>query len=189
MTSNPESKSKPRIKEHEHQTYREKKKKKHEHHQIKEREQEQKLKWKLKDNIEAHLKYPNQPDRFADFEIDLHNDLHKLSILVGALELYLDLVNLNAIPSILNLLAHENTDIAVDVFEDDEESDKLARVLVDALVENSSCLFRICSGWTILIPMRWLRCIARSQWWRIWWRWSLRWRRWCVRGRSCWSGC
>ena len=38
MTSNPESKSKPRIKEHEHQTYR---KKNHEHHQIKEHEQEQ----------------------------------------------------------------------------------------------------------------------------------------------------
>ena len=37
-TSNPESKSKPRIKEHEHQTYR---KKNHEHHQIKEHEQEQ----------------------------------------------------------------------------------------------------------------------------------------------------
>ena len=36
MTSNPKSKSKPRIKEHEHQTYR--KKKKHEHHQIKEHE-------------------------------------------------------------------------------------------------------------------------------------------------------
>ena len=37
-TSNPESKSKPRIKEHEHQT---KKKKEHENHQIKEHEQKQ----------------------------------------------------------------------------------------------------------------------------------------------------
>ena len=39
-TSNPESKSKPKIKEHEHQTYREKK---HEDHQIKEHEQKQTL--------------------------------------------------------------------------------------------------------------------------------------------------
>ncbi|XP_050269938.1 uncharacterized protein LOC126713997 isoform X1 [Quercus robur] len=104
---------------------------------------------KLKDNIEARLKYPNQPDRFADSEIDLHDDLHKLSIIAGAPELYPDLVHLNAIPSILNLLAHDNTDIAVDVvqllqdltdpdvFEDDEESDEPARVLVDALVENN----------------------------------------------------
>ena len=117
------------------------KKKKHEHHQIKEHEQEQ----KLKDNIEACLKYPNQLDRFADSEINLH----KLSILAGVPKLYLDLINLNAIPSILNLLAHDNTDIAVDVvqllqdlidpnvFEDDEESDESARVLVDTLLENN----------------------------------------------------
>ncbi|KAK9995835.1 hypothetical protein SO802_020521 [Lithocarpus litseifolius] len=70
-------------------------------------------------------------------------------ILVGAPELYPDLVNLNAIPSILNLLAHDNTDITVDVvqllqdltdpdvFEDNEESDEPARVLVDELVENN----------------------------------------------------
>ncbi|KAK7856770.1 beta-catenin-like protein 1 [Quercus suber] len=96
------------------------------------------------DNIEARLKYPNRPDRFANSEIDLHDDLQKLSIIVGAPELYLDLINLNAIPSILNLLAHDNTDITVDVdltdpdvFEDDEESDELARVLVDMLVGNN----------------------------------------------------
>ena len=104
---------------------------------------------KLKDNIEARLKYPNQPDRFADSEIDLHDDLHKLSILAGAPDLYPDLVNLNAIPSILNLLAHDNTDIAVDVvqllqdltdpevFDEDDTDDEPARVLVDALVENN----------------------------------------------------
>ena len=51
----------------------------------------------------------------------------------------------------MNLLAHDNTDIDVDVdvvqllqdltdldvFEDDEESDEPARVLVDVLVENN----------------------------------------------------
>ena len=53
------------------------------------------------------------------------------------------------IPSILNLFAHNNTDIAIDVvqllqdltdpvvFEDNEKSDELTRVLVDALVENN----------------------------------------------------
>ena len=90
-------------------------------------------------------KSPDKPDRFTDSEINLH----KLSILAGAPKLYLDLVNLNAIPSILNLLAHDNIDIAVNVvqllqdltdpnvFEDNEESDEPARVLVDALVENN----------------------------------------------------
>lgn len=104
---------------------------------------------RLKDNIEARLKYPNQPDRFADSELELHDDLQRLKILAGGPELYPDLVNLNAIPSILNLLAHDNTDIAIDVVQllqdltdpdnddDDEDSHEHERVLVDALVENN----------------------------------------------------
>ena len=52
-TSNPESKSKPRIKEHEHQTYREKKKV---HHQIKEHEQEQ-----TQENPHETTPEPNHP--------------------------------------------------------------------------------------------------------------------------------
>lgn len=104
---------------------------------------------RLKDNIEARLKYPNQPDRFADSELELHEELQRLKILAGGPELYPDLVNFNAIPSILNLLAHDNIDIAVDVVQllqdltdpdhdnDDEDSDEHFRVLVDALVENN----------------------------------------------------
>ncbi|KAE8022175.1 hypothetical protein FH972_008000 [Carpinus fangiana] len=103
---------------------------------------------RLKDNIEARLKYPNQPDRFADSELELHEDLQRLKILAGGPELYPDLVNLNAIPSILNLLAHDNTDIAIDVVQllqdltdpdndEEEDSHEHARVLVDALVENN----------------------------------------------------
>ncbi|MCI19275.1 beta-catenin-like protein 1-like, partial [Trifolium medium] len=39
---------------------------------------------RLKENIEARLKYPNQPDRFADSELELHEELHKLKVLAGA---------------------------------------------------------------------------------------------------------
>ncbi|GKV20337.1 hypothetical protein SLEP1_g30477 [Rubroshorea leprosula] len=101
---------------------------------------------RLKENIEARLKYPNQPERFADSEIDLHDELQKLKILAGAPELYPDLVNLNAIPSILNLLSHENTDIAIDVVQllqdlTDEDvlddNDEPASILVDSLIENN----------------------------------------------------
>lgn len=101
---------------------------------------------RLKENIEARLKYPNQPERFADSEVDLHDEIQKLKILAGAPELYPDLVNLNAIPSILNLLSHENTDIAIDVVQllqdlTDEDvlddNDEPAKVLVESLVENS----------------------------------------------------
>ncbi|KAM5558328.1 hypothetical protein ABKV19_020169 [Rosa sericea] len=101
---------------------------------------------RLKDNIAARLKYPNQPERFADSEIELHEELQKLKGLASAPELYPELVALNTVPSILNLLSHDNTDIAIDVVQllqdltDEDtvdENDEAARVLVDALVENN----------------------------------------------------
>lgn len=101
---------------------------------------------RLRDNIGARLKYPDQPDRFADSEVELHEDLQKLKVLAGAPDLYPDLVSLNTVPSILNLLGHDNTDIAIDVVQllqeltDDEvfdENDAAVGVLVDALVDNN----------------------------------------------------
>ncbi|KAJ9685068.1 hypothetical protein PVL29_017196 [Vitis rotundifolia] len=101
---------------------------------------------RLRDNIEARLKYPDQPDKFADSEIELHEEMQRLKTLAGGPELYPDLVNLNVIPSILGLLSHDNSDIAVDVVgllqdltDEDvlEDNDEPARVLVDALIENN----------------------------------------------------
>lgn len=101
---------------------------------------------RLKDNIEARLKYPDQPEKFADSEVELHEEIQKLKILAGGPELYPELVGLNAIPSILGLLSHDNTDIAIDVVgllqdltDEDilEDNDEPAQVLVDALIENN----------------------------------------------------
>ncbi|KAF7137372.1 hypothetical protein RHSIM_Rhsim07G0211400 [Rhododendron simsii] len=101
---------------------------------------------RLKDNIEARLKYPSQPEKFADSEIDLHEEIQKLKILAGGPELYPDLVQLNTVPSLLGLLTHDNTDISNDVVsllqdltDEDvlEDNDEPALVLVDALVENN----------------------------------------------------
>ncbi|CAN0897371.1 Beta-catenin-like protein 1 [Linum grandiflorum] len=101
---------------------------------------------RYKENIEARLKYPDQPDRFSDSEVELHLELEKLRVLAGGPELYPDLVSLGAIPSVLGLLSHDNTDIAIDVVQllqdltdEDvlEDNDEPARVLVDALVENN----------------------------------------------------
>ncbi|CAN6464146.1 unnamed protein product [Victoria cruziana] len=102
---------------------------------------------RLNGNLEARLKYPDQPEKFADSEVELHEEIEKLKILAGAPELYPELVQLNAVPSILGLLAHDNTDIAIDVVsllrdltDEDvvEDSDEGAQVLVDALLENNA---------------------------------------------------
>ena len=101
---------------------------------------------RLKENLEARMKYPDQPDKFADSEIELHNEIERLKILAGGPELYPDLVSSNTIPSIVGLLGHDNTDIAVDVVglimdltDEDvlEDNDEPASILVDALVDNN----------------------------------------------------
>lgn len=102
---------------------------------------------RLKENIAARLKYPDQPEKFADSEVELHEEIEKLKILAGGPEFYPEIVNLGTIASITSLLNHENTDIAVDVVgllqdltDEDvlEDNDEPAQVLVDALIENNA---------------------------------------------------
>ncbi|KAJ7569069.1 hypothetical protein O6H91_01G059700 [Diphasiastrum complanatum] len=102
---------------------------------------------KLRDNLEARMKYMEQPEKFVESEVDLDEELKKMHALAAAPELYPELVRLNAVPSILGLLSHENTDIAIEVVNllndltDEDvigESDEPAIILVDALIENNA---------------------------------------------------
>ncbi|CAN4078446.1 unnamed protein product [Withania somnifera] len=102
---------------------------------------------RLKENIAARLKYPDQPEKFADSEVELHEEIEKLKILAGGPEFYPELVNLGTVASITSLLNHENTDVAIDVVgllqdltDEDvlEDNDEPAQVLVDALIENNA---------------------------------------------------
>ncbi|CAI9110336.1 OLC1v1010342C1 [Oldenlandia corymbosa var. corymbosa] len=103
---------------------------------------------RLKDNTAARLKYPDQPEKFADSEVELHEEIEKLKILAGGPELYPDLVSLGTVASITQLLNHDNTDIAIDAVSliqdltdadvfDGEDNDEAATVFVDALIENN----------------------------------------------------
>lgn len=71
----------------------------------------------FKENMEARMKYADQPDKFMESEVDLDEDVRRLQAIAGNPELYPELIRLNAIPSLLNLLSHENADIAGDVIE------------------------------------------------------------------------
>ncbi|KAG6550299.1 hypothetical protein Mapa_008260 [Marchantia paleacea] len=102
---------------------------------------------KLRDNLEARMKYMDQPDKFVESEVDLDEEIKKMHSLAAAPDLYPELVRLNAVSSILGLLSHENTDIAIGVVDllndltDEDvigESDEPALILVDALIENNA---------------------------------------------------
>lgn len=102
---------------------------------------------RLRDNLEARMKYPDHPDKFADSEVELHDEIDRLKILAGAPDLYPELVALNTPASIVGLLGHDNIDIAsdavsllMDLTDEDvlEDNDEPARALVDSLVENNA---------------------------------------------------
>jgi beta-catenin-like protein 1 len=68
---------------------------------------------------ESNLEYSNSLTirRFMSSEADLDADIKALSILSEHSELYAEFAKLGCINSLVALLSHENTDIAIDVVE------------------------------------------------------------------------
>lgn len=108
-------------------------------------------------NAELRAKYHDDPQKFIGSEADLDADIKGLSILTEHPELYDEFVKLGSVNSLVGLLAHENTDIAIDAVEilgeltdedvsaQDDQWDTLADALMEAdlvglLVSNFSRL-------------------------------------------------
>lgn len=80
--------------------------------------------------------------RFMSSEADLDADIKALSILSEHPELYEEFANLGCVASLVSLLSHENTDIAIDAIEiineltdEDVEAEQVQwDTLVDAMV-------------------------------------------------------
>ncbi|XP_055301947.1 beta-catenin-like protein 1 [Sitodiplosis mosellana] len=69
-------------------------------------------------NQEMRIKFPDNPEKFMESEIELHAVINDLKVVATVPDLYPLLVDpLNAIPSLLELLAHQNTDISVAVID------------------------------------------------------------------------
>uniref|UniRef100_A0A069DVH7 Beta-catenin-like protein 1 n=1 Tax=Panstrongylus megistus TaxID=65343 RepID=A0A069DVH7_9HEMI len=66
-------------------------------------------------NQEMRIKFPESPDKFMESELELHEAIQELHAIATVPDLYPLMVQLNAIPSLLELLSHENTDISVAV--------------------------------------------------------------------------
>lgn len=94
-------------------------------------------------NAELRAKYEDDPQKFIGSEADLDADIKGLSILSEHPELYADFAKLGSVNSLVGLLAHENTDIAIDALEiigeltdeDVSAEEDQWNALVDALIE------------------------------------------------------
>ncbi|XP_035594499.1 beta-catenin-like protein 1 isoform X1 [Oncorhynchus keta] len=95
-------------------------------------------------NQELRIKFPDTPGRFMETELDLNDIIQEIHVIATMPDLYHLLVELNAVHSLLGLLSHENTDIAIAVvdllqeltdIDTLHESEEGAEVLIDSLLE------------------------------------------------------
>jgi beta-catenin-like protein 1 len=68
---------------------------------------------KISKNQKLRMKYPEDPSKFMDSEIELHGDIEDLQSIATSPELYSTFVEVGAVTSVLGMLTHENTDISV----------------------------------------------------------------------------
>ncbi|KNC86173.1 hypothetical protein SARC_01651 [Sphaeroforma arctica JP610] len=68
---------------------------------------------KLYKNQQMRVRYPDEPTKFLESEMDLSDDIQGLNVIATAPDLFATLVQLKVLPSILGLLSHDNTDIAL----------------------------------------------------------------------------
>ncbi|KAN0022286.1 hypothetical protein ACTFIU_004462 [Dictyostelium citrinum] len=107
-------------------------------------------------NQQLRDKYQNEPERFMESEIDLHEEIKKLQIIATSPDLYKLFVSLGSIVSLGSLIIHDNTDISISVIDlfnelveaEDEEQDPEMSIfngfiknnIMETLVDNLSRL-------------------------------------------------
>lgn len=72
---------------------------------------------RISKNAELRAKYEDEPEKFMGSEADLDMDIKSLSILSEHPELYEEFAKMGCVNSLVSLLAHDNTDIAIDAIE------------------------------------------------------------------------
>ncbi|KAL1982961.1 hypothetical protein VTN96DRAFT_648 [Rasamsonia emersonii] len=112
---------------------------------------------RISKNAELRAKFENDPQKFMASEADLDTEIKSLSILSEHPELYEEFAKLGCAGSLVSLLSHDNTDIAIDAIQiiseltdedvqaEQEQWDSLVNAMLDAdvielLVQNLSRL-------------------------------------------------
>ncbi|KAI5300228.1 hypothetical protein KEM55_008692 [Ascosphaera atra] len=72
---------------------------------------------KISKNAELRAKFESEPQKFMASEADLDGDIKSLSMLSENTQLYPEFADLGCAGSLVSLLTHENTDIAIDAIE------------------------------------------------------------------------
>eukprot|EP01129_Flabellula_baltica_P016244 TRINITY_DN8564_c0_g1_i1.p1 TRINITY_DN8564_c0_g1~~TRINITY_DN8564_c0_g1_i1.p1 ORF type:complete len:552 (-),score=170.65 TRINITY_DN8564_c0_g1_i1:21-1676(-) len=101
----------------------------------------------VQENQKMRGKYPNNPERFVDSEVDLDDAIKSLNTIATAHHLYPEFLRLNAHDTLLELLDHFNTDIVIDVIkllqeltetEEEEENLENLELLIGCMINSSA---------------------------------------------------
>jgi len=99
-------------------------------------------------NQELRVKFPENPEKFMESELELHEAIQQLHALATVPELYDVAVENKLLPTLLGLLSHENSDISVAVvnllqeltdIDTLNESQEEASALINSLLEQQIC--------------------------------------------------
>ncbi len=94
-------------------------------------------------NQEMRIKFPDLPEKFMESELELNDEIQKLHVVATVPEYYPVLVEMNAIQTLVGLLSHDNSDVAIAVIDllqeltdvdTLNESEEEAERLIDALL-------------------------------------------------------
>eukprot|EP00457_Paulinella_chromatophora_P005290 gb/GEZN01005306.1/.p1 GENE.gb/GEZN01005306.1/~~gb/GEZN01005306.1/.p1 ORF type:complete len:579 (+),score=130.81 gb/GEZN01005306.1/:33-1769(+) len=101
-------------------------------------------------NVEMRTKFASEPRKFMDSELSLHEAIVALSPIAASPELFPVLVELKAVPTLLSMMKHENTDIAVavvkllgDFLDEDTLAEEEALLLLDSVLAHDGIIIMV----------------------------------------------
>ncbi|KAF1323140.1 Beta-catenin-like protein, partial [Globisporangium splendens] len=115
----------------------------------------------IKKNALLRSKYADTPEKFMDSEVALDDELTKWKQVAAAPALYPHVVELDVVPMLLGLFAHENIDVRLDVIallaeltdvDDADASLEPTRVLVKALLDHNLLSLLVTNLYQLDVP-------------------------------------
>ena len=103
---------------------------------------------KVLKNQEMRIKFPDMPEKFMESELELNDEIQTLHVIATVPEYYPILVETNTVQTLMGLLSHDNSDVAIAVIdllqemtdvdtvnESEEEAEKLIEAMLEEQVD------------------------------------------------------
>ena len=107
---------------------------------------------KVLKNQEMRIKFPDMPEKFMESELELNDEIQTLHVIATVPEYYPVLVETNTIQTLMGLLSHDNSDVAIAVIDllqemtdvdTVNESEEEAEKLIEAMLEEQVYYFLV----------------------------------------------